>query len=93
MMEDIGYYPIGPIPTITESLSILKVDQIGRAIVDINLNDGYSKAIAEELVTLKIPFIYHTGFPDNVHLFGLPAAPIVPKPAKISDLLEHFGTA
>ncbi len=67
------------------------------AVLDINLGDGNSVAIAEVLIGKGVPFIFASGYSDgNILPDGLKQVPIVTKPyaaTKIAEALEQAGAS
>jgi len=66
MLEDLGLEPIGPVPSVLESLNILRSQLIDRAILDVSLVGENTKRVAEELKFRSVPFVYATGNIDGL---------------------------
>lgn len=59
-VEDVGGKVVGPVASSEEALALLATKPVGAAILDVNLVDGDSWALAEVLVGLDVPFIVQT---------------------------------
>lgn len=64
------------------------------AVLDFNLGDDTSEPIADHLVALGIPFVFATGYGDNVMIpEHLRDVPVVRKPAGAKSLLNQLAEA
>lgn len=61
-VELAGGNVVGPAPDVADSLSMIRQRTPDCAIVDINLGDGASFEVAEELRSRSIPFVFLTGY-------------------------------
>lgn len=61
--ECVGLTLGGLASTIVEALSLIGTNQFNCAVLDVNLNDGKSTEVAEQLAAQNIPFLVTTG--DN----------------------------
>ncbi len=87
LLEDLGYEPVGPVPTVPEALAAVAREKLDAALLDANLAGKTSAPIAAALAARGIPFIVVTGY-GNLNL-GHPAlqqAPRVNKPFTAADL-------
>ncbi|MGY3354339.1 DNA-binding NtrC family response regulator [Bradyrhizobium sp. GM0.4] len=57
----LGYEVIGPVPELGDAMSI-EPDAFDVAVVDINLRGCLAYPIADELIRLRKPFIFATGY-------------------------------
>jgi light-regulated signal transduction histidine kinase (bacteriophytochrome)/CheY-like chemotaxis protein len=74
-----------------ETLKLLTLRQPHVAILDINLGTGTSIAVAEELMRLNIPFIFATGYGDNVNIpEHLNQVAVVAKPYDAVSILSNL---
>ena len=87
MVEDMGYWVIGPMRNLRDGLDHAKYDVLDFALLDFNLGAGTdSIPIAEALSARGIPFAFSTGTaPETVHAAFADAA-ILRKPVQPSDL-------
>ena len=67
MLQALGFQQIDTAPRVSASLKLLKDQQYSLALLDIDLKGETSFAIAETLLSLKIPFLFTTGF-DSKYL-------------------------
>lgn len=75
-----------------DALKILKNFAPDVAVLDINLGDGTSIPVAEELMRRSIPFIFATGYGDQSWIpRALNAAPVVRKPYDTDELIQAIG--
>ncbi len=77
---------VGPAATVSEALKLLDDQVIHAAVVDVNLREENSLAIALALESAGIPFIYHTAHAE-LGTLGWPVAPIVKKPSNPATLV------
>lgn len=94
MLADIGVADVTVAASAKEAFERLRGRLPHLAILDINLGDGTSLAIAQELARLDIPFIFATGYGDR-NLIGdaYADAPIVRKPYGADTLRRAIATA
>lgn len=61
IVRGLGAEVIGPVARPAAALDILHEGHIDLALLDINLGDDDVYAVAEELLRLKVPFLFATG--------------------------------
>lgn len=54
--------------SVTEAMGILGGRAIDAAVLDVNLGDATSIAVADELISHRIPFLFATGYGDSVSI-------------------------
>lgn len=89
MVTALGAVAIGPAYNLRSGIAIAETEALDGAILDFNLSDGNSTAIADILAERGIPFIFATGYGSaipNVH-----DALILQKPYQISDIDKALG--
>ena len=59
-VEDAGGKVVGPAASCEEALALLANGTVAAAILDVNLVDGDCSLLVEALVSLDVPFIFHT---------------------------------
>jgi DNA-binding response OmpR family regulator len=82
-IERAGGIVLGPVPDTATTLAMISRDAPDCAIVDINLGEGASFEVAEELKRRNIPFLFLTGYDAasippqmaDVERFEKPATP------------------
>lgn len=60
-IEDACGIVIGPVASVREALALIEVQQMGAAILDVNLADGDITAVVDALMALGVPLILQTG--------------------------------
>ena len=79
MLLDLGCEVVGPAFRLEEAQQLAREQSIDAAILDVNLNDQRSYAVAEELQRRSVPFLFATGYAENgVDWDG--SAELLPKP-------------
>lgn len=64
------------------------------AILDFNLGEGTSEAVADQLVAMGVPFVFATGYGDSVMIPGhLGAVPVVRNPASMTSVATQLAEA
>lgn len=84
MITSIGGVAVGPANTLQEGMEIARFENIDAAVLDINLGDATSDAIAEILVSRRIPFILATGY--STEASNVFRVPVLQKPYMLRDL-------
>jgi light-regulated signal transduction histidine kinase (bacteriophytochrome) len=74
-----------------EALRLLVSHKPDVAVLDINLGDGTSIVVADELTRLEIPFLFATGYGDSIIIPGhLKHVPVLRKPYDAHSMLLHL---
>lgn len=82
LLSDIGYKVVGPAGTVTRALELLALELVDGALLDVNLGGGErSYPVADQLLTLNIPFAFVTGYGN---------AGVDPKYADVAVLQKPF---
>ena len=90
-VEDAGGKVVGPAASSAEALALLANGIVGAAILDINLVDGESWALAEVLVGLDVPFIVHTAVDLSPALVArFPGLVVQIKPCPAASLVAQL---
>lgn len=66
MLRAHGANVVGPIGDLGEALEQARRDGFDLAVIDINLRDEKAFPIADELPQQKTPFVFATGYRENV---------------------------
>lgn len=61
-LETLGHIVVGPTAMGTQALSLVRVEPVDAAIVDIAVQDGDAYSLAAELKRLLVPFVFATGY-------------------------------
>lgn len=92
-MEDAGAEVIGPAYTLDQARGTVAEAgfQADAAILDVDLGGRDVFPVARALVELGIPFLFHTGHGDRVHLMSMfPEAMVCMKPTLDSELIAQL---
>ena len=65
MLLDLGCEVVGPAFRLEDARRMAATEAIDAAILDVNLNDERSYAVAEELARRSIPFLFATGYAEG----------------------------
>ena len=94
-LEDAGYRVLGPAMSVSEALKLLNDQHVRGAILDLNLGNERSDAIADRLQDDGIPYFFLTGHSAEVLHPRHRSKRVVSKPYHHSDLFrcltEHFN--
>ncbi len=91
-LEDAGALVIGPEPSVERALSrIVSEARIDAAVLDVNLSDGRIDPIADALLAQGIPFVFASGYGEDVVASRYPGAPHCHKPVDMPTLLRALG--
>ena len=94
MLSDLGASRIDTAASVAEALRLLQQTIPDAAILDVNLGDATSQAVADRLNELGVPFIFATGYGDvAVMPSGMDGVPIVRKPYDAASLEAGLGEA
>jgi PAS domain S-box-containing protein len=86
-LEEAGHHVIGPARSLKHGLMLASREEIHMALLDVRLGSDTSEAIAEELLSRKIPFAFATGYADYSMLpEHLRSAPKLSKPYVTKDI-------
>jgi CheY-like chemotaxis protein len=91
MLEGAGMTVLATATSPREAFAVLSKSTPDVAVLDVNLCDGTSEAIARHLQQKRVPFIFATGYGDGgVIPDDLGAAPIVRKPYDKEAILAQL---
>ena len=66
-LENAGSFVLGPVASVAKAISKIESEAyIDAAVVDVNLGGLLAFPVADMLVARKIPFIFTSGYEDNV---------------------------
>ena len=91
-VEDAGGEVVGPVGSVSAALALLQSCIVAAAILDVHLRDRDVTPVAEALVTLKVPMVFHTaeGLPPHL-LVRYPDAIVYQKPVAAELLLARLA--
>jgi CheY-like chemotaxis protein len=66
-LEDAGSIVLGPASSVDKAIKTIDSEgHIDAAVLDVNLGGALSYAVADRLIARKIPFVFTSGYEDNV---------------------------
>lgn len=65
MVLDLGYAVVGPAHRLADALELAAREQFELAVLDVNLNEQRSYAVADLLRARGIPFLFATGYAEG----------------------------
>jgi two-component sensor histidine kinase/ActR/RegA family two-component response regulator len=94
VLADHGVKAIDTAATSSEALRILSSNPPDVAVLDVNLGQGTSIPVAEELRRQRIPFVFATGYGDTAMIpQSLAGAPVVRKPHDPATLVAAVAAS
>lgn len=92
-LEDAGAVVIGPEPSVSCALRRIAAEAVIDAVVlDVNLGGESAFPIADMLLTRKIPFVFATGYHDDIVTGRYPGAVNCAKPFSFHQLKRSLET-
>ena len=86
-LEERGFETVGPSATVEEALGLLEREGCDKAVLDLNLGEETSEAIAVTLKARDIPFVVVSGYADHQQPEIFREAPSLTKPVPIEALV------
>jgi CheY-like chemotaxis protein len=66
-LENAGSIVVGPVPSVEKAIKTIELDpHIDAAVLDVNLGGVLAYPVADMLIARKIPFVFTSGYEDNV---------------------------
>jgi CheY-like chemotaxis protein len=66
-LQDAGSIVLGPVPSVDKAIKKIESEpRIDGAVVDVNLGGVLAYPVADLLIARKIPFVFTSGYEDNV---------------------------
>jgi CheY-like chemotaxis protein len=66
-LENAGSVVVGPVPSVGKAIQKIESEpDIDAAVVDVNLGGLLAYPVADMLIARKIPFVFTSGYDDNV---------------------------
>ncbi len=81
---------VGPATTVALALEFISAEGCDAAVLDINLGEETSEAVALELKKWQIPFLILSGHSQNQHLPAFRGAPLLAEPLRASLFIEEL---
>lgn len=86
LLESFGYRIVGPSSTAETALALIEEHSVDLAVLDFNLRDETSAAVADDLQKRGIPFVFLTGYRRDALPERFSDRPILAKPVRASML-------
>lgn len=80
LLMDLGHSVVATAGSIRQALDAIDRQPVDLAILDVNLPDGRSDAVAEALKAQNIPFVFATGYGAQGVAEEFRSAPVIQKP-------------
>jgi CheY-like chemotaxis protein len=85
---------VGPVPSVDQALQTIDSEShIDAAILDVNLGGALSYGVADKLIARKIPFVFTSGYDDNVLRSRYSGVKNCPKPYRFQAIEEALVEA
>lgn len=84
ILDGLGCEPVGPASRLIEGLALAEREELGAAILDINLAGERSTPIAEALRRRGVPFAFASGYGTPPE--GFETWPLIEKPYREADI-------
>ena len=66
-LESAGSVVVGPVPSVEKAIQTINSEaQIDAAVLDVNLGGVFAYPVADKLIARNIPFVFTSGYEDNV---------------------------
>lgn len=89
-LREAGAEIVGPSPSVVEALRLISAVEtegsLDAAVLDVRLGDDTVLAVADQLATLGVPFVFVTAY-GEVRLGGHANAPVLGKPIASEELI------
>ena len=93
-LETAGSIVVGPVPSVDKALQTIDSEShIDAAVLDVNLGGALSYAVADKLIARKIPFVFTSGYEDNVLRSRYSGVKNCPKPYRFQAIEEALVEA
>lgn len=90
-LEAAGAVVIGPAPTVESALALVENEgPIDAALLDVNLNEEMVFPVADALVVRSVPFVFTSGYDDDVLAEHYSLMPRCQKPADITSIIDQL---
>jgi CheY-like chemotaxis protein len=86
-----GAEVVGPFPSCAEALAGLARTEVDAAVLDIWLADGEVYPVAGELARRHVPFLFLTGYAEDIVPHEFQDAPHLLKPCSRAVLVQHVA--
>ena len=91
MLGELGCAVVGPAFRLDEAIELARAEAIEVAILDVNLNDQRSYAVADELARRGVPFLFATGYAEAGVQWDGKEVPLLAKPYRQDQIAAALG--
>ena len=91
MLGELGCSVVGPAFRLDEAIELARAEAIDVAILDVNLNDQRSYAVADELARRGVPFLFATGYAEAGVQWNGHEVPLLAKPYRQDQIAAALG--
>ena len=88
MLADLGCESVSAAASVNQALALIGAHAFDAAMVDVNLGDGKSFAVADALAERGVPFVFSTGYSGQSVKDAYRDRPVLRKPYRAADLAE-----
>jgi CheY-like chemotaxis protein len=93
-LEGVGSIVVGPVPSVERAIKAIESDpRIDVAILDINLGGAMAYPIADALLARNIPFVFTSGYEDDVLRIRYPKVTNCHKPYLFPEMEKALARA
>jgi DNA-binding response OmpR family regulator len=89
-LEQAGFIVVGVAPTVTKALALFQQYGCDIAVLDVNLGQETSAAIATALAQARVPFIAVTGYSTDQCPLEFASVPLLSKPFQTTRLVAEL---
>jgi DNA-binding NtrC family response regulator len=90
-LKDARFEVLGPAPSVSRALNLLRNGSCDAAVLDINLGKETSEEVALELSARRTPFVIVSGYAKSAHPPAFYGVPPFDKPVKIELLIAELS--
>jgi DNA-binding response OmpR family regulator len=92
-IRDMGYEPVGPVPTVRQAMALIESNPVGAAVLDVSLGSGEkSYPIARVLQSKNIPYLFVSGYQERDLPEEFAGVPICTKPYTQETLHDKLNS-
>ncbi|MEM8570416.1 MAG: response regulator [Pseudomonadota bacterium] len=88
VLEERDFTVLGPAASVAEGLQLIGNGHVDAAVLDLNLHNERSDAVADRLERLGVPFLFLTGHRTEMVPMRHRERPVLQKPVQPSRLLD-----
>ena len=92
-LEAAGSVVLGPVPSVDKAIKKIESEPIDAAVVDVNLGGVLAYAVADMLLARKIPFVFTSGYEDDILRARYPQIRNCLKPYLFPNMEQALTTA